>query len=311
MLRSLIAAVALLSVSAAALSASTTYRDDDGRFTIAVPTGWKTNKPDASSLIAVNIVSPLDRKPGGLCLVLASPTPQTRDMPQADIDDAFVKLFTTDFWKKTFAAGGFKDVVLDDAGQITHKGRKAYFLVATATAKGDDPKTSYQAKSKQVIHVVPGNLFFVQCTATKADYPLIAKDFENVFASFDPRVNEMLVNAPQSAPSVLTLFAGPGFEGVAHTIAQNTANVPALTGRAISTGIAIAGYGRWEVCDNVNFTGACQVVAAATEASPGHFMRIGSVRRHAAPVSAADALGVVSTSSAYALREGTKKLRGR
>jgi hypothetical protein len=311
MLRTLVTAVALVSATSVAIGAATTYRDEDGRFMIGVPTGWQTHKPAKADLIAVRMVSPLDRKQGGLCVVLASDTPQTREMAQADIDEAFAKLFTTDFWKKSFAAGGFKEVVLDDAGQLMHKGRKAYFLVATASAKGEDGKV-FEAKSKQVLHVVPGNLFFVQCTAAKADYPLMTKEFDQIFASFEARPNERLVSLPpQSTPSVLTLFAGPRFEGVAHTIAQNTANVPALTGRAISTGITIAGFGRWEVCEDVNFTGACQVVAATAEAAPGQFMRIGSVRRYVATTNPQDALGVVSTNSAYALRESIQSLARR
>jgi hypothetical protein len=147
----------------------------------------------------------------------------------------------------------------------------------------------------------------VQCTASKADYPVVSPQFETVFASFDPRVNGLLVQGPRSAPSVLTLFAAPGFDGVAHAVAQNTANIPALTGRDIAAGISIAGYGMWEVCENVNFTGPCQVVAATEMAAPGKVLRIGSVRRYATPADPRAAAGVISTEAGLAFKQATHR----
>jgi hypothetical protein len=313
MFRSLLTASLLVAFGSAAASAEGTfYRDPQGRFTLTVPSGWSSQKPEQESLVALYMVSPKNEKnkdAGGICLVLVSETPQTREMKQSELDDAFAQVMTPDFWKRSFEAGGVKDVVVEDAGNKVHKGRKAYYLVATASSTAEDGKVS-AVTSKQMIHPVPGDLFFVQCTATKAGFVAMKPVFEKVFASFEPRVNETLVYAPQSAPSVLTLFSGPGFDGVAHTIAQNTANIPALTGRAISTGISIAGYGQWEVCEDVNFGGFCRVVAATHAVQPGQVLKVGSVRRYAAePSNARNAAGVVSASSTFVFKSGIEKFR--
>jgi len=302
MRRPLLATLAALSFSLpSAFAADTQFRDGEGRFTVTVPAGWQAAVPDQKGSLAVFMASPRDEgKPdtGGICMVMADPTPQTKEMEQADLDEAFGKVLTGDFWKQSLAAGGLKDIVIQDSGQKMQKGRKIYFFVATATVK--DEARVFEATSKQVVHVVPGSLYFVQCTAAKAAFPTMSPTFEKIFASFEPRVNELLVMGPRSAPSVLTVFSAPDFGGVAHAIAQNTANIPALIGKEVAGGVSVVGFGSWEICENVNFTGACQIIAATEAASPGRLIRIGSVRRHEARDPRA-AAGVVSAgvSAAY------------
>lgn len=282
MRRTLVAALSALSFSLApAIAQDTQFRDGEGRFTVTVPATWQAGVPEQKSSLALFMASPRDEanpQSGGICMVMADATPQTKDMKQSDLDEAFGQLLTGDFWKQSLAAGGLKDIVVQDAGQKMQKGRKTYFFVATATVK-DEAKV-FQATSKQVVHVVPGSLFFVQCTAATPSFQAMSPTFEKVFTSFDPRVNELLVMGPRSAPSVLTLFSAPDFGGVAHAIAQNTANIPALTGKDLAGGVSVVGFGAWEICENVNFTGACQIIAATEAAAPGRLIRIGSVRRH-------------------------------
>lgn len=303
MRRTLLATLSVLSFSLApAFAEDTQFRDGEGRFTITVPAGWEAAVPEHKGPLAVFLASPRDAATpdsGGICMVMADPTPQTKDMSQADLDEAFSQVLTGDFWKKSLAAGGLKDIVVQDSGQKVQRGRKTYFFVATATVK-DEAKV-FEATSKQVVHVVPGSLYFVQCTAAKAAWPTMTPTFEKIFASFEPRVNELLVMGPHSAPSVLTVFSGPDFGGVAHAIAQNTANIPALIGKEVAGGVSVVGFGSWEICENVNFTGACQIIAAAEAASPGRLIRIGSVRRHESRDPRA-AAGVVSAGVSAAFR---------
>jgi hypothetical protein len=300
MRRSLVTAV-LFSLSLApafAAADGTQFRDSEGRFTVTVPTGWQAAAPEQKGSLAVLMASPRDDanpNTDGVCMVMADPTPQTKDTPQAELDEAFAQVLTGDFWKRSLAASGLKDIVVQDSGQKMQKGRKVYYFVATATVK--DADGVFEATSKQVVHVVPGSLYFVQCSATKAVYTVMSPTFEKVFASFDPRVNEILVEGPRSAPSVLTLFSAPDFGGVAHAIAQNTANIPALTGRDVAGGVSVVGFGAWEICENVNFTGACQIIAATEAASPGRLIRIGSVRRHESRDDPRAAAGVISAGS--------------
>ncbi len=310
MRRSLSAAVLFSLSLAPAFADGSQFRDSEGRFTVNVPTGWQTATPEQKGSLAVLMASPRDeanKDVGGVCMVMADPTPQTKDMAQADLDEAFAQILTGDFWKQSLAAGGLKDVIVQDSGQKVQRGRKVYYFVATATMK--DAEGVFEATSKQVVHVVPGSLYFVQCSATKTAYPVMSPTFEKIFASFEPRVNELLVQGPRSSPSVLTLFSAPGFDGVAHAIAQNTANIPALTGKDVAAGISVVGYGAWEICENVNFTGACQVIAATEAAKPGQFMRIGSVRRHDTRNDPKAAAGIISAGTSATFRAALDKVR--
>lgn len=311
MRRTLVAALSALSFSLApAIAQDTQFRDGEGRFTVTVPATWQAGVPEQKSSLALFMASPRDEanpQSGGICMVMADATPQTKDMKQSDLDEAFGQLLTGDFWKQSLAAGGLKDIVVQEAGQKMQKGRKTYFFVATATVK-DETKV-FQATSKQVVHVVPGSLFFVQCTAATPSFQVMSPTFEKVFTSFDPRVNELLVMGPRSAPSVLTLFSAPDFGGVAHAIAQNTANIPALTGKDLAGGVSVVGFGSWEICENVNFTGACQIIAATEAAAPGRLIRIGSVRRHEARNDPRAAAGAVSAGVSAAFKATLDKAR--
>lgn len=301
MLRLVSAVLAFFALGIAGAAAEgTTYNDPNGRFSLTVPTGWTAQKPDGEG-IAVFLTSPTDQEIGGACFVMVRDLPQTRKMKQADLDEAFGAALTEDFWKKAFAAAGVKDVQIEDSGQKDQNGRKIYFVVATIAGTTKDGVVA-KATAKQVLHVVPGSLQFVQCMTMQAMYQTMTPQFEAVFASFDPKGDQLVAQAPQAGPSVLTLFEGGKFDGVARVIAQDTANVPALGLNGVTASIAIAGYGQWEVCEGVNFAGNCRLVAAAASADAGREIRIGSVRRYFAPNDPMAALGVASATSGVALK---------
>jgi hypothetical protein len=308
MLRVVSAVLATL-VLAGAASADTPYRDREGRFSLTVPTGWAANHPEDRD-IALALTSPkADDAKGGLCLIVVRDLPQTRDVPQAELDEAFGDLLTPEFWKASFEAAGIKDVVVQSSGKKQQRGRQVYFVVANTTGT-DDNGQLLEAVGRQELHVVPGSMHFVNCTAPKALYAAMGPAFTLIFASFTPHPGQLLVKAPspQATPSVLSLYAGPNFAGATRVIAQDTPNVPALAGNGVTASIAIAGFGRWEVCEGVNYAGTCQVVSSSATAQNGQAMRIGSVRRYIVANDARAAAGVVSATTGTEFRAAVERM---
>jgi hypothetical protein len=280
MVRVLTAVVSLLvlgSLGAAADDAKP-YRDPDGRFVVSVPASWTLARPaDSESDIALMMTSSADENvKGGSCFIAVRDMAQTRETSQKEIDEAFGELMSDDFWKSVFEASGIKDAKIETSGNRVQKGRKVFFVVATVTSE-EAGGPAEQSTGRQEVHPVPGSLQFVQCVAPKNIYAKIAPAFDTIFASFEPKANQLIAGAaPKTAPSVLTLFTGNASE--TKVIAQNLANVPALAGSDIATGIAIAGEGRWEICEGVNYAGSCKIVAGVSEMHAP--LRIGSVRRY-------------------------------
>jgi hypothetical protein len=266
----------LLGSFAATAAEPKLYRDMDGRFIVNVPEGWTTAIPkaDSESEIALMMTSSADEKvKGGACFVAVKQMSNTRDAAQADLDEAFGEVMNDKFWKSVFAASGIKDAKIENSGNRMQKGRKVFYVVATVTAQ-EAGTAAELATGRQEVHPVPGSLQFVQCVAAKSIYKQMEPAFNAIFASFEPKPNQLIVQAPTTAkPSVLTLAATEG--GTTRILAQNTANVPAL-GTGVTAGIAVVGSGAWEICEGVNYSGTCSVVTGET-AQP---LRIGSVRRY-------------------------------
>ncbi len=284
----------LLGSFAATAAEPKLYRDMDGRFVVNVPDGWTTTVPAAASEseIALMMASSTDEKvKGGACFVAVKQMTNTRDASQSDLDEAFGEVMTDKFWQSVFAASGIKDAKIETSGNRMQKGRKVFYVVATVTTQetGTSPEL---ATGRQEVHPVPGSLQFVQCVATKSIYKQMEPAFNAIFASFEPKPNQLIVQAPAKAtPSVLTLAATEG--GTTRVIAQDTANVPALNG-GVTAGVAIAGSGRWEICDGVNYTGTCSVMSGETSQP----LRIGSVRRYIGHDMAGAAAMIAATTTA-------------
>ena len=261
----------LLAVTAAsAAAAPVTYRDPEARFVVNVPAGWSAAKPQAENVVLA-IAQPSEAAKGGVCYVAVRDMPQTRDTPQAELDEAFAALITTDFWKELFAASGVTNVTIGATGERMQRKRKIFYVLATVLA--DENGAAKEMTGRQEVHPVPGALHFVQCVAAKADYAGLEREFTTIFASYEPKVNQLIAEA--SPPSLLTLSAGSH----ATVTAQNAADVTALNRNAVTTGVSIAGRGQWEICEGPNYTGHCSI-AAAGASEPGVPLRIGSVRRY-------------------------------
>ena len=279
MLRLLSVAFALFALgSLAAQAASTRYNDPNGRFNVAVPEGWEARGLTRAPL-ALAMISPRSAELGGVCLVLASQVPEMKSVPQAEIDAEFSKLVTPEFWKSAFQGAGIKDIAVEASGARDQNGRKIYYAVVSATFDGK--QGAVRTKGKQEMHVIPGSIQFVMCTAKAEGYATLELEFESVFASYEPKTGEFVASAPQSTPSLLALFSGPRFDGFTRVLAQDTPDLGQLGWRGPTASLAVKGYGLWEVCEGANFAGSCRIVSAAISA--GSAMRIGSVRRYLNP----------------------------
>ena len=291
--------------SPAAIADGKRYKDPEARFSLTVPTGWDTARPENEEFALV-MASPKadDKTPSGVCLVRVRELSQTKDVPQADLDEAFGTLLTREFWGKALAAAGATEVKIENTGTTILNGRKTYFVVATLNVTAETGPM--QATGKQVVYVIPGSVQFVNCSAKKDFYAAMSPQFEGVFASFEPKSGAYIAEAEQVKPSLLTVFAGPEFDGVARVIAQNTANIPALAGVAGS--VVVAGAGAWEVCDGVNYSGKCQVLAADSPAGQAKLMQIGSVRRAPGVAEAREIAGAISAGAAQTVKAVTARV---
>jgi hypothetical protein len=284
MVRVASAVLALMALgSLPAMAADTKHRDPDGRFVVTVPEGWATAKPKDPDIAIMMASSKAEDDKGGACYVAVRDMPTTRETAQAELDQAFGEVLTVEFWTKLFQASGVDDVKIETTGNRTQRGRTVYHVVATVGAK-DKAGAALLATGRQEVHAVPGSLQFIQCVAAKNVYPQMEPQFTKVFASFEPKPNQLLVRAtPQDAPSVITLTAGAAAARETKVVAQDLPNVPALSGgvgTGVTMGVGVAGSGRWEVCEGVNYTGTCRVatVGEAAQTTP-----VGSVRRYFGP----------------------------
>jgi len=309
-MRRLMSAMLALSVFGAATAAqadTTKYHDPEGRFNLTVPTGWTAGRPTEPKIAAI-IVPPAAETLGGACLVLVTPTPETRSVSQAEIDAAFGALFTREFWTAALQASGkLKDVTIDTVGSRDQGGHKVYFVVANVTSA--DAGTEFKAKGRQELHAIPGSIQFVNCSAKVETYGSMEADFTTIFTSYEPKSGEYIASAPQSPPTVLTLYAGR-FDGATRIVAQDVPNLPVTGWSGPTASLALAGFGQWEVCDGVNYAGTCHLLSSSTV--PTAPTRIGSVRRYLGnprDMRAAAGLAGQGAGAAYAL--GVDRARSR
>lgn len=297
MLRLALGLLAFALIPSAAIAADgTPYLDPMGRFKVTVPAGWESGKPNNENF-AFAMVSPKTEQGIGVCLVMVRELAETRNATQADIDTAFGSVMTREFWQQTFAAAGVKEVSIEDNGTTDRNGRKSYYVVATVPVQ--TPEGTVQSTGKQVIFVIPGSMQFINCSTKKDNFAALKDQFEAVFNTYEPLAGN-IASVPASSPSLLTLFADAKFNGAARVLAQNTPNIRALGVPAGS--LAVAGFGQWEVCEGVNYTGTCRVINVGEAGQPGQALSIGSVRR-ATSSNTRNATGILSTGAALTLKE--------
>jgi hypothetical protein len=288
MTRFLVVVFAALAFASAAQASGTPYRDSNGRFAVNVPDGWVTAKPTTEGL-ALIMGSTDAPQSGGICAIAFQAMPGTNSASQGELDQIFEKLLTSEFWSLSFKALGYNDVTVESSGSADNHGRKTFYVVATATF-ADPAGSPMKVKSKEVLHPIPGSLHGVTCVAKADIYAASEPLFEDVFASFVPKGADIVAQAPENGRSVLTLYSGPRFDGVARVVSNDTPNLP-ITGWTGTASFAVSGFGRWQVCDGLNYAGNCRLVSAP---NAGAAMRISSVRRYLDQRDLGGAAGVVN-----------------
>lgn len=273
MLRVLVGLLAMMSVAATAHAVD--YDDPEGRFSVAVPNGWAAAKPDVPQ-IALVIMGMREGKMLGLCAVVVTPTPDTKGMSQAEIDDTLTKQLTEEEWRKSLKAAAGNDAKIEATGSRDSNGHKAHFAVATFSVKKADG-TEAALKTKTELHAIPGTFHEVGCLAE--DYEAASTDFETIFLSYVPK-RELIARGPdRAAPALLTFFEGADFSGAARVVGQDVADFAALGWGGAAGSVSVAGFGQWEVCEGANFAGTCRVLGTNETATIGQTLRIGSARR--------------------------------
>lgn len=300
--------VAFVSILAAASAKN--FDDGAGRFSVAVPAGWQAQAPSSpSGELALLMVGAEGKSFTGICIVTVGAMPETKSMSQAEIDAALSAELNADFWKNGMKAGAGSGVTMDveSAGAREGAHRRVHYAVITAEGTGKDG-TLKKTKGKFEVHALPGSMHGIICMTSAEMYDLASVDFEAIFLSYEPK-SGLVAEAPQGgARSVLTLYAGRDFEGTARVLAQDIPNIAVLGLARTPASVAVAGFGRWEICDGQNFTGTCRAIAAAETAAPGKTLAIASARR-AKSLGARDVTGVVNAVAARALNEALLRTR--
>lgn len=314
MLRVFTALYVLLTIFAASAHAEK-YNDPYGRFSVTVPPGWAAEKPNsnvnagAPAEITLFMVGIREKKMVGLCLALLANTPDTRSMSQAEIDSKASSELTEDAWRASAKSSGFGDkIAIESSGNRQGPGHLVHYVVTTMDSKNKDG-TVTKMKGKQELHMLPGVIHMVGCATDAESYDTASVDFETIFTSFTPMAGVVAQTPQPVGPSVVTLFSGADFTGVARVLTQDAPSVAALGLSGPTGSVAISGFGAWQACEGANYTGTCRALRAAETGAPGRTLKFGSLRR--LPPSAAGLAGVVNLMAGRALRETKARFEAR
>lgn len=298
-MRQLIAAFTIALIGAFAAWAGTDYHDPEGRFRVTVPDGWASQRLTGTP-IALAMASDRIKETGALCIVLAQNVPETRSMQQSDLDEAFGPMLNEEFWLtmlKSVKVPG--SVTLESSGTEPRQGRTTYFVISKYTRP--DATGEQSSKSKMVLHVVPGSMHFINCLTKYDQYAQEEANLEVVFASYAPG-SGLIASLSPRGPSLLKLYAGPRFDGVNLDVKGDVANLAQLGWRGNTASFSVSGYGQWQICDGVDYSGNCRMVATPSAAAlGGRVLRIASVRRYADPRDVRNAAGLVADAAALQL----------
>ena len=263
MLRVIFAGFAVLCV---ALSGGTgaladTVRDTAHNFRITVPSGWKSEQNPNEDL-RIFMTSSKAEQTGGSCNVVSAAHPKSAALSQAQIETELDKELDDAAWLAMFKSVIFIDnVAIEKSGSERLHGHKAYYVIATFNSVTPGAPI-VQVKLKQYLHAIPGEVFFVTCSATNDGYTQEEETFQSVFESFAPLNDTVAASEPKGVPS-LTLYARANFGGVSRVVTQDTPDLAVAGWRERAGSVSVAGPGLWQVCDGANYAGACRVVSSA------------------------------------------------
>lgn len=270
--RTLIAAAGLAVAANAAFAAD--FDDREHKFRVSVPDGWLSQaKP--TETVHVVLLSPRLTTTGGNCPIMSQAVGETEGLSQSDLDKKLAGQVNETFWQLMFTAAGFPDAKVVATDEKKQDGRKIYnsvVKIVRATAQG-----TVEIRAKQTLYALPGALYMVNCTAREAGFETETEDFESIFKSMKPDNRDYVASLRTHETSGVTLVAnGPAAQ--TRTVTENAPNLP-LSGWWMPTArVALTGAEAWQVCDGINYTGQCGVIAASTAFENGG-AKIASLRR--------------------------------
>jgi hypothetical protein len=136
-----------------------------------------------------------------------------------------------------------------------------------------------------------------QAAGEQADFKIVLDSAEplgaGVIAELQPR--------RVTSTAALVLYAGPLFDGPRRAFTHDVPNLPQAGWSGWTGSFALRGAGLWQICDGINYTGNCRVIAGAAAAKLGdRALRIGSARRVASARDPRAVLGLVADAFAAA-----------
>ena len=290
MLRAILTGFAVLAFGQGAIQTALAddYSDTEHNFRITVPNGWPSEKNPTEDIRLI-MGSAKREQTGGTCNVVTEANPGSKTMSQEQIDAALDTEVNDAAWLDMFKSVIFLDnIVIEKSGSERRHGRKAFYVLVTfeTTVPGMPLR---HVKAKQYMHAIPGEIFFVTCSASQDTYAQEEDDFKTVFDSFAPLADTVAAAEPSGVPS-LTLYAQANFSGVSRVLTQDTPDLALFGWHDNAASASVAGADFWQVCDGPNYTGRCRVVTNAVHSDLGQKgLAIASVR-HLPPTQAHFAL---------------------
>jgi hypothetical protein len=297
----LVIAVLAAIAGSQAWARGTDHVDGENFFRVTIPDGWTTISPEVPGKVDMVLQSPRFDTTRGICPLAADPFPATNGMSQEKINEEVGANFGEAFWKSAFGQGA-NQVVIDESGSELRDGKRVHLAKLRILGKVDG--ADVWAQMRIALHLIPGQIAMAACGVWFDHAATEDADISGVLGSFEPLGIKVIAQAPAPAPARLVLFAGPRFDGARRELTQDMPNVWQAGWTVPVASYALRGYGLWEVCDGVNYTGNCMVLAGAGSAeTKGRVLRIGSARRVFLPRDLRNALGLVADNIASVAAE--------
>lgn len=267
MFRTILASLAAfaLALGAVQTAAAETLSDTEHNFRVTVPSGW-VSEQNPTEGIRLIMGSAKREQTQGTCNVVTEAHAGSKALSPAQIEKELDGTLNDAAWLAVFKTVIFIDnVAIEKSGSERMNGRKAYFVVATFNSVMPGMPLR-QVKVKQYLHAIPGELFFITCSASQDSYAQEEDDFKTVFAPFAP-LNDTIATAEPGGVTSLTLYARANFGGVSRVVTRDTPDLATFGWHDAAASMSVAGPGLWQVCDGANYAGSCSVVAGVSHQS--------------------------------------------
>jgi hypothetical protein len=282
-------------------AAGTDHVDEENFFRVTIPDGWTTIRPEVQGKVDMVLQSPRFETTRGVCPLAADPFPSTNGMTQDKINEEVGANFGEAFWKSAFGQGA-SQVIIDESGSELRDGKRVHLAKLRILGKVNGADVWVQMRV--ALHLIPGQIAMAACAVWFDHAASEDADIGGVLGSFEPLGIKVVAQMPAPAPATLVLFAGPRFDGARRELARDMPNVWQAGWTVPVASFALRGYGLWEVCDGVNYSGNCTLLAGAGSAeAKGRVLRVGSARRVFLQRDLRNALGVIADNIANVAAE--------